>query len=56
MQRLVGQPQDQTPKSTELPKISGSKRPRRQATIGKTYAEECDDPYVYTSGVVLRGN
>ena len=41
---------------TETPKVSGSKRPRRQAAVGKNYAEDDEDPYIYTSGVVMRGN
>lgn len=44
------------PRPTETPKLSGIKRPRRQAAVGKNYAEEDEDPYIYTSGVVLRGN
>jgi hypothetical protein len=36
--------------------LVGTKRPRRQAAIGKNYAEADEDPYIYTSGVVLRGN
>lgn len=55
MRRLDVQPQEQ-PKSAELPKITGSKRPRRAATLGKSYVEDAEDPYVYTSGIVLRGN
>lgn len=32
------------------------KRPRRQAALGKNYADNEKDPYIYTSGVVLRGS
>jgi hypothetical protein len=42
---------------SEIPQQTiGVKRPRRQATIGKNYAEDDKDPYVYTSGTVIRGN
>lgn len=40
---------------TDVNKLSGLKRLKKQVSLGKKVENDGEDPYIYTGGVILRG-